>query len=527
MISVRTRDPRWAAISKGWPIVLVGLCCVAVGASVAVIPDPRVLLAAVAVLLTITLVFEYWGATGMLMLLFGGVALVPLVADANGTAQPTLSAVRTLLIAALAGLASIQLAPAGGGGLSHRARAVAGGLATMAVLGAVVTAFTSDGYSDYLKQVSQAAGQPLAYMVVFVVLIWLFQRDPAARQLLVAAWCVGLVAEGIIVAGQLATGAAYDPLRGFTRAQGTMGADFLGVFAAMGVFAGAYLRAISTSMSLRRLGDAAIVAGAFSLTAAITRGSLIGLGLGLLWLVACTGADIDRRRRLLQVVGVALVMGLSLYAMQGLWQARLNSPSTASFDRSASWISGARIVADNPLVGVGPRHVAEVVASRPRYSSTSYGETLSNPHNSWLFVAAGEGILYALLLAWVGVAFLRALAVGARSPSRRYLFASLIAGGTVFFTNNLFNHPEIVLYVILAGALLTTERAQVLEPQRTARRRATRDVPPFAVVMGVPARVSRWRFEGHARIQHEAFIAARLRQPDPGKRARRVRDADQ
>jgi acetyltransferase-like isoleucine patch superfamily enzyme len=43
----------------------------------------------------------------------------------------------------------------------------------------------------------------------------------------------------------------------------------------------------------------------------------------------------------------------------------------------------------------------------------------------------------------------------------------------------------------------------------------TRDVPPFMIATGVPARPIRPRFEGAARAQHEAFINANLRQPLP------------
>ena len=43
----------------------------------------------------------------------------------------------------------------------------------------------------------------------------------------------------------------------------------------------------------------------------------------------------------------------------------------------------------------------------------------------------------------------------------------------------------------------------------------TRDVPSFAVVTGNPARFRRWRFEGDARVRHQAFIDAHLGQPEP------------
>jgi acetyltransferase-like isoleucine patch superfamily enzyme len=41
----------------------------------------------------------------------------------------------------------------------------------------------------------------------------------------------------------------------------------------------------------------------------------------------------------------------------------------------------------------------------------------------------------------------------------------------------------------------------------------SRDVPPFAIALGVPARVVGWRFEGEERDIHAAFIERELRMP--------------
>ena len=43
----------------------------------------------------------------------------------------------------------------------------------------------------------------------------------------------------------------------------------------------------------------------------------------------------------------------------------------------------------------------------------------------------------------------------------------------------------------------------------------TNDIPAFAVAVGNPAQVKRWRFDGPARAQHEAFIETQLCQPGP------------
>jgi maltose O-acetyltransferase len=42
----------------------------------------------------------------------------------------------------------------------------------------------------------------------------------------------------------------------------------------------------------------------------------------------------------------------------------------------------------------------------------------------------------------------------------------------------------------------------------------TKDIPPFAVAVGNPARVLRWRFEGVEREKHEAFIERELSMPE-------------
>jgi acetyltransferase-like isoleucine patch superfamily enzyme len=46
----------------------------------------------------------------------------------------------------------------------------------------------------------------------------------------------------------------------------------------------------------------------------------------------------------------------------------------------------------------------------------------------------------------------------------------------------------------------------------------TRDVEPFAVAVGSPARRIRWRFEGADRERHQSFIDRELRLPEIGRR---------
>src|SRR5271165_7163737 len=154
-----------------------------------------------------------------------------------------------------------------------------------------------------------------------------------------------------------------------------MGSDFLGVFGVIGAFAGAYMRQIAGTRGERTLGVMAIAAGVFVLVASVSRGPLLGLLFGIASLAMASRDKTPRRGRLATALGLTVAAAVALYAMQGLWEARLNASSTSTFDRPATWVSGARIATDNLLTGVGPTHVAEVVLSSPRYSETPYGAT--------------------------------------------------------------------------------------------------------------------------------------------------------
>jgi hypothetical protein len=409
------------------------------------------------------------GTTGVMMLLFGAAALIPVVAGAQGTmgvssstAVPTATihgydadTLRTIAIAALTLLAALTLGIRALLAASRLTLLIAGGLLAMAVLGVVATAFTAQGGADYLKAASQAGGQPFIYLLLFLELFAVLRSDPKAPELLVRAWCVAVLIEMAVVVVQLGTGAAYDAFRGFTRAQGTMGADFLGIFAVLGAFGGTYLRLIARTPRDRWLGAAAIGAGVFMLVASVSRGSLVGLAVGVATLML-TGSGSQGGRRLLVALGVIALAAVSIYLGQGLWKARLDSSTTSTFDRPSTWVSGARIASDNPLVGVGPAHVATVVSSSPRYSDTPFGVSTSNPHDAWLFVTDAEGIPYGILLVVVSALFVVALRRAPKSSSTRVLAAAIVSAGVVFLINNLFNHPEIMLYVLLAGALVVT-----------------------------------------------------------------------
>jgi O-antigen ligase len=266
---------------------------------------------------------------------------------------------------------------------------------------------------------------------------------------------VAILGEAAICVGQVATGAAYDPVRGITRAQGTIGADALGAFAMLGVFGALALRACAEGRRDRVLAGWAIAGGLATLVLSLARGPAIAFAVALV-ATALPGRAQLNAKRLSTLCFVLLLAAVALYASKGLWLARLNAPSTAQFDRPATWIAGLRLVHDHPLVGVGSTHVISVVGSSSKYSQTQFGQNHELPHNAWLYATAANGALYGLILLIASGLFAVEVARRKGPPDAHYLKAGLLGLALVFFTNNLFNHPEIMLVVLLAGVAIAT-----------------------------------------------------------------------
>jgi O-antigen ligase len=329
-------------------------------------------------------------------------------------------------------------------------------LITLAVVGLVSALFTSAGSTDFLKLASQSAGQPILYALMFTIFVGVLRRDDGAEEKLLTAWCLAIVGEGLIVAGQLGSGAAYDPVRGITRAQGTMGADALGAFAMFGVFGAVSLHKIASTKWARCLAIVAAVAGMGALFASLSRGSVIALAVGMAILVISRPPKSLHRKRGAGVILLVVLAATSIYMTHGLWEKRLGASTTAGFDRPATWVGGLRLAEDHPAVGVGGTHIVEVISSSSRYSDTNFGVNGAVPHNSWLFVTAANGVAYGVLLVILAVVLALAVARRTRRADDRYLLAGLTAVGLVFLVNNLFDHPEIMLYVVLATSVLAT-----------------------------------------------------------------------
>jgi hypothetical protein len=433
-------------------------------------PEAAIWAAATAGLIVVAL--DAYGPTGIACLLVAIVPLIPVVHPSTlGPVNIYGVDASNVRIAAVAGLALLGIAALTAGSAKDREngqRKTVGALLALSLVGVAVAAYNGgdfsggrDGFSLW-QLLPQAAGQPFIYAALLLLFVGVLNDDPSAKRKLFIAWAVAVLVEAVIVTGQFATGNAYDALRGITRGEGTMGANFLGAFALFGLFGAMHLREIATSQFSRRLATTSVVAAGAMMIASVSRGALVGFGLALVALLTMRDKQARIGKRLVVVLVLAVVVGGSLNFMSALWSERLATPTTREFDRPASWISGIRITKDNPLAGVGPLNVASAVNSIDRYSDTPYGVTGSNPHNTWIFAFAAGGLLYGGLLLIATSLFVCALWGRPKQRGDEYLKAGLLGVGFVFIVNNLFTHPEIMIFVLFVGALIVVgPKAQV------------------------------------------------------------------
>ena len=223
----------------------------------------------------------------------------------------------------------------------------------------------------------------------------------------------------------------------------------------MSVFAALYLRSIAETRATRHFATVTAIVSVLMMTSAITRTSIIGFGLGLIFLVLGS-LRLGGRRRVMTVIVMACLLAGALFALQGLWSSRFGASSTRAFDRPATWAAGVRMVTDNPLTGTGSTTGQFVAAleSDVNYSETSYGGNSSVPHNASLRrCVAGSGLLYGACFTWLTWLYLSAIARVRRRSRERYLVAAAAAGGVTYVVNAMFPHPEISVFMLLIAAL--------------------------------------------------------------------------
>jgi O-antigen ligase len=187
------------------------------------------------------------------------------------------------------------------------------------------------------------------------------------------------------------------------------------------------------------LPGAAVTVAALAFT--YSRNAWLGLAAGALGLVLTA-------QRTLRIVAVlATVLAVGTIAMPGAVAERLQSvvnlEDQTLRDRVAMWRSGLAMIADHPLLGVGPGEVRAWYQHyrRPEAVRPSTGHL----HNSAVQIAAERGLPALVAWLWIWVVFFREgwrilVRAERETPVRRTLVCASLAGVAGFLVAGLFEH---------------------------------------------------------------------------------------
>ncbi|USX56136.1 O-antigen ligase [Lentzea sp. HUAS12] len=260
----------------------------------------------------------------------------------------------------------------------------------------------------------------LPFLVIAVVLADVAAREVPVRALLAAAVAGAVVAAAggllSLVGGSLrATGPVEDP-------------NDLAFFlvAALPLLVALPARGRSRVVSL--VLGAVLVAGA---AATFSRGGGLALACALVWLVARRGIPVRAVAVTAAVAGVAaLVFASAAQAeLSRALQEKSHIAGTNADTRVLRWQAASRMLADDPVLGVGPGGFRQEYAAAGH--NAEIDEQTPVAHNMFLEVAAELGVPgFALLIAFVAIGFVaseRALRRGADRREAVAVQAALIA----------------------------------------------------------------------------------------------------
>jgi O-antigen ligase len=223
------------------------------------------------------------------------------------------------------------------------------------------------------------------------------------------------------------------------------GVLFLGV-----LFSFAYLANVPWRRAWWILPGAAVTVSALAFT--YSRNAWLGLAAGAVGLVLTA-------QRTLRIVAVlAVVAAVAAVAVPGPVADRarsvVNLEDRTLRDRVAMWRAGLAMIAEHPLLGVGPGEVRAWYQQyrRPEAVRPSTGHL----HNSPIQIAAERGLPALLAWLWLWVVFFREAwgtlgRLGRAGPTRRALVSASLAGVAGFLVAGLFEHnygdAEVVMVV--------------------------------------------------------------------------------
>ena len=420
--------------------------------------DPRLVLAtSVIALIAAVLVWRFGRLAPSLTLL----AVVPLVPVVNiGFLTGALGGRGASLRAALIVLALVALVVVYRRGIPKPApglRPIVTALLALAAIGVAVALADVTDEQSFTSLLERHLGQPLVLAGMLVFLSAQLREGSAAKEWMLIAFSVGVWAQAGIIAFELASGAAFDAFRGFTRAQGTVGANFVSALGMMAFFIGmAERRFGSPERHMQAVGLLTMAASLLIIVGVVARGGVIGLLLGFAYLIA-TDKRLRRRARIAVVVVVLALVGSLFTPAADLWSDRLSSANVSQFDRPATWISGVRMGMDNPLWGLGDEpEILKALDTVREYRVTPLGETQVLPHNSWVLAfAEGGAFSAAILIVMTALAVIAVRRRPVRSPESHLYIAALIGIAGIAMINNVFRHPELMMVVLLLLALVT------------------------------------------------------------------------
>lgn len=237
----------------------------------------------------------------------------------------------------------------------------------------------------------------------------------------------------------------------------------------------AYLANVPWRRAWWMLPGAAVTVAALALT--YSRNAWLGLAAGALGLV------LTARRTTRIVVVLAAVLALGAVAMPGPVAQRarsiVNLEDPTARDRVAMWRAGLGMIADHPLLGVGPGEVRAWYQHyrRPEAVRPSTGHL----HNSPIQLAAERGLPAVGAWVWLWVVFFREGwrilgQAGRESPNRRALVCASLAGVAGFLVAGLFEHNfgdgEVVMLVYALMAQPWVAARELATPPLSAPGRA-------------------------------------------------------
>ncbi|MGH7319082.1 MAG: O-antigen ligase family protein, partial [Candidatus Rokuibacteriota bacterium] len=204
-----------------------------------------------------------------------------------------------------------------------------------------------------------------------------------------------------------------------------------------------------------------VPAGAITVAAlafTYSRNAWLGLAAGTLGLVVTAGRTI---RVVVVLVSIGVVVAtVTPGAVIDRVRSMVNAQDPTIRDRFAMWRSGLAMIADHPVLGVGP---GEVRAWYPHYRrSDAVRQSTGHLHSSPIHLAAERGLPAFAVWIWLWVVFFRETGrvlarLGRDRPRERALVCASLGGVSGFLVAGLFEHNfgdgEVVMLVYALMAL--------------------------------------------------------------------------